>query len=167
MAESFQKEIPPARINITLDVETNGARKKKELPLKLLVAGDFSNGKSKGTVAERERININKNNFNQVISDLAPELTCNVSNKIKNDDSEMQVKLKIDSLQKFHPDHVAQQIPELRNLLAMRNLLKDLKANVLDNHEFRRALEKIIKNKDELKQFQVKLGVTKNLPNLK
>jgi type VI secretion system protein ImpB len=162
MAESFQKEIPPARINITLDVETNGARKKKELPLKLLVAGDFSNGKSKGTIAERERININKNNFNQIISDLAPEFKCSVPNKIKNDTSEMQVQLKIDSLQKFHPEHVAQQIPELRNLLAMRNLLKDLKANVLDNHEFRRALEKLVKNKTEIKQIQATLALGVN-----
>jgi type VI secretion system protein ImpB len=166
MAESFQKEIPPARINITLDVETNGARKKKELPLKLLVVGDFSNGRTKGLIAERERINLNKSNFNQVIADLAPELKCSVLNRIKNDDTEMQVKLTVDSLQKFHPEHVAQQIPELRNLLAMRNLLKDLKANVVDNHEFRRALEKIVKNKEDLKNFQAKLSVTKRIPNL-
>ena len=129
MADSFQKEIPKARVNITLDVETNGASKKKELPLKLLVAGDFSNGKTTCPIAERERININQNNFNQVISDLAPELNFTVKNKIKNDGSEMRVKLQVDSLNKFHPEQIVKAIPELQNLLAMRNLLKDLKYN--------------------------------------
>ena len=46
MADSFQKEIPKARINISLDVETGGAKKKIELPLKMLVMGDFSNSKN-------------------------------------------------------------------------------------------------------------------------
>lgn len=157
MADSFQKEIPKARVNITLDVETEGAQKKKELPLKLLVTGDFSKGKTTGPVAKRERININKNNFNKIIADLAPELNFTVPNKIKNDDSEMKVALKMDSLKKFRPEAVVQEIPELRNLLAMRNLLKDLKSNLLDNGEFRRELEKIVKNEPELKLLQNEL----------
>ena len=66
MAKSFQKEIPKARVNITLDLETGGAKKKKELPLKVLALGDFSRGKTTGPVAERERIDINKNNFDNV-----------------------------------------------------------------------------------------------------
>jgi type VI secretion system protein ImpB len=158
MADSFQKEIPPARINITLDVETNGVRKKKELPLKILVMGDFSGGKTKGSIAERERININKNNFNRVIADLNSEL--------KYSTSKIPVKLKITSLRDFHPEYAAQQIPELRNLLAMRNLLKDLKANVLDNNEFRHSLESIVKNQSQLNRFQARLSVCCNLPSL-
>lgn len=44
MADSFQSEVPKARINLKLDLHTGGAGKKTELPLKLLIAGDFSNG---------------------------------------------------------------------------------------------------------------------------
>ncbi len=154
MADSFQKEIPKARVNITLDVETNGANKKKELPLKLLIAGDFSNGKTTCPIAERERININQNNFNQVISNLAPTLNFTVKNKIKNDSSEMRVKLEVDSLNKFHPEQIVKAIPELQNLLAMRNLLKDLKSNLLDNGALRRKLEQMVKDKTQLKLLQ-------------
>jgi type VI secretion system protein ImpB len=157
MIDSFQKEIPKARVNITLDVETDGAVKKKELPLKLLVAGDFSNGTTKGPIAERERININKNNFNKIIADFAPELNFIVANKIKNDGSEMRVGLKIDSLKKLHPEAIVEQIPELQNLLAMRNLLKDLKANLLDNGALRRRLEQIVKNKAQFKMLRDEL----------
>jgi len=157
MTDSFQKEIPKARVNITLDVETNGAGKKKELPLKLLVAGDFSNGKTKGSVAERERININQNNFNQVINDLSPELNFTVKNKVKNDGSEMRVKLQADSLNKFHPEQIVKAIPELQNLLAMRNLLKDLRSNLLDNGLLRRKLEKMVQDKTQLKLLQDEL----------
>lgn len=151
MADSFQKEIPRARVNITLDIEKNGAQRKKELPLKLLVVGDFSGGKTKRAVADRERINIDKNNFDKIIAEFAPELNFTVPNKIKNDNSEMKISLKVSALQNFHPESIVGQVPELRNLLAMRNLLKDLKANLLDNIEFRRQLERIVKSKQETK----------------
>jgi len=64
MADSFQAEIPKARVNIQLSLHTGGAQKKVELPLKLLTVGDFSNGKAEGPLSEREKINVNKNNFN-------------------------------------------------------------------------------------------------------
>ena len=140
MADSFQNEIPKARVNITLDVETGGARKKLELPSKMLALGDFSGGKTKGRVAERERININKENVEQVLKDYSPEAKFSVDNVIKNDGGE-----------------VAKQVPELDNLLAMRNLLKDLKSNLLDNGQFRRELERIIKNQPELEGLKAEL----------
>jgi type VI secretion system protein ImpB len=158
MADSFQNEIPKARVNITLDVETNEGRRKKELPLKLLVIGDFSNGKTEGPVPDRERISINKNNFDKVLKDLTPELSFTVPNQIKKDGSELHLQLKMEAMKDFHPEEIIKQIPELRNLLAMRNLLKDLKANVLDNSSFRSELEKIVKNEAELEQLRSQLN---------
>jgi len=157
MADSFQKEIPKARVNITLDVETGGARKKLELPMKLLCMGDFSNGKATGRVAERERIEINRNNLEQVMTQLAPEVHYSVPNVIRNDGSEVSVDLTFTDFKSFHPEQVAKQIPELDNLLAMRNLLKDLKSNLLDNSKFRKELEKIIKNQPELEELKAEL----------
>ena len=157
MADSFQNEIPKARVNITLDVETGGARKKLELPLKMLALGDFSGGKTKGRVAERERININKENVEQVLKDFSPEAKFSVDNVIKNDGSEIGVNLKFDNFKAFNPEQVAKQVPELDNLLAMRNLLKDLKSNLLDNGQFRRELERIIKNQPELEGLKAEL----------
>ncbi|MCI0250009.1 type VI secretion system contractile sheath small subunit, partial [Cronobacter sakazakii] len=37
-------------------------------------------------------------------------------------------------------------IPQLKAMLAMRNLLRDLKSNLLDNATFRRELETILKD---------------------
>lgn len=73
MADSFQNEVPKARINLKLSLHTGGAQKKVELPLKLLTVGDFSNGKEHRPLAERQKIDINKNNFNSVLSEFNPE----------------------------------------------------------------------------------------------
>jgi type VI secretion system protein ImpB len=157
MADSFQKEIPKSRVNITLDVETGGARKKLELPMKLLSVGDFSGGKAKGKLAHRERININKNNIESVLNELSPQAKYTVDNVIANDDTEISVNLEFDSFKAFHPESVVKQIPQLENLLSMRNLLKDLKSNLLDNGTFRKELEKIIKNQPELEDLRSEL----------
>lgn len=157
MADSFQKEIPKARINISLDVVTGGAKKKLELPLKLLVMGDFSNGRTQGRIADRERININKNNFESVLKDMAPQARYQVPNLLKNDGGEIDVELKFDSMRSFHPEQVAGQIPELHSMMAMRNLLKDLKSNLLDNAKFRKELEKIVNNRPELEGLKQEL----------
>ncbi len=157
MSDSFQNEIPKARVNITLDVETNGARKKLELPLKLLVMGDFSNRKSTTRIADRERININKVNLESVLAQFSPSTSFSVPNMIAGDDSDLHVDLKFDSFSSFHPEQVASQVPELHKLLAMRNLLKDLKSNLLDNTRFRKELESIVGNEPELEDLKRQL----------
>ncbi|CAB5550519.1 Uncharacterized protein conserved in bacteria [Citrobacter werkmanii] len=68
MGDSFQNEVPTARVNIKLDLHTGGVQKKVELPLKLLTVGDFSNGREQRPLSEREKVDINKNNFNDVLA---------------------------------------------------------------------------------------------------
>lgn len=154
MADSFQSEIPKARVNIKLDLHTGGAQKKIELPLKLLTVGDFSNGKAEGPLSERDKINVNKNNFNSVLADLNPEVNLTVKNTLANDGTEENIQLQFQDMKDFEPEQVARQIPQLRAMLAMRNLLRDLKSNLLDNVTFRKELEKILKDpslSDELR----------------
>lgn len=146
MADSFQQEIPKARVNIKLDLHTGGAQKKVELPLKLLTVGDFSNGKAEGTLSEREKVNVNKNNFNSVLADLNPEVNLTVKNTLANDGTDENIRLQFQEMKDFEPEQVARQIPQLCAMLAMRNLLRDLKSNLLDNVTFRKALEKILKD---------------------
>jgi len=76
---------------------------------------------------------------------------------IANDDTEISVDLEFNSFKAFHPESVVKQIPQLENLLSMRNLLKDLKSNLLDNGTFRKELEKIIKNQPELEDLRSEL----------
>lgn len=144
MSDSFQREIPKARINLKLDLHTGGAQKKTELPLKLLVAGDFSNGKETLALSERNKVNINKNNFNSVLADYSPSVSMAVENTLAGDGSEENVSLTFSDMNDFSPEQVARQIPQLKAMLAMRNLLRDLKANLLDNQSFRKELEKIL-----------------------
>lgn len=144
MADSFQNEVPKARINLKLDLHTGGASKKTELPLKLLVAGDFSNGQESVPLSEREKVNLNKNNFDNVLSEFSPSINLSVANTLAGDGSEDNISLTFQSMKDFEPEQIARQIPQLKAMLAMRSLLRDLKANLLDNATFRKALEKIL-----------------------
>lgn len=155
MSNSYQNEIPKARVNIRLDLHTGNAQKKMELPLKLLVAGDFSHGQEQRALWEREKVNVNKNNFDSVLAEFSPAVNISVENTLAGDGSEENVKLTFRELKDFSPEQVARQIPQLKAMLAMRNLLRDLKSNLLDNVTFRKELESILKNpalNDELRR---------------
>lgn len=144
MSNSYQSEIPKARVNIQLSVHTGGAQKKVELPLKLMVVGDYSNGAEQRPLSEREKINVIKNNFDSVMAEFAPSVNLAVENTLAGDGSEENVSLSFTQMKDFEPEQVARQIPQLKAMLAMRNLLRDLKANLLDNQAFRKELEKIL-----------------------
>lgn len=153
-SSSFQNEVPKARVNIKLDLHTGGAQKKVELPLKLMVMGDYSNGKEQRSLSERSKVVINKNNVDNVLAEFSPSLKLAVENTLVNDDSDTCVELKFQDMKDFEPEQVARQIPHLRALLAMRNLLRDLKSNLLDNATLRHELERILKDdalSDELR----------------
>ena len=142
MADSFQNEVPAARVNIKLDLHTGNAKKKVELPLKLLAVGDYSNGK------EQRPVNLT------------------VEDTLSGNGNEQNIALEFKSLKDFEPEQVAKNIPQLRVLLAMRNLLRDLKSNLLDNATFRRELENILKDptlSSELRDELAKIAPQENV----
>jgi type VI secretion system protein ImpB len=151
MANSYQNEIPPARINIQLNVDNGKTHKKMELPLKLLVLGDFKMDGDESRIAEREKISINKDNFDGVMQSLNVELKTSVENHLKKNDSELPIELKFDNIKSFEPMEIVKQIPDLNRLIAVRNLIKDLGSNLLDNREFRKKMETILKDKNSTK----------------
>lgn len=162
---SFQNEIPPARVNIQLSVDKGNAQKKTELPLKMLILGDFTQRKDDTRIADREKININKTNFDQVMESLDLGVKTVVSNKIANDGSDMQVDLKIKNMKSFDPSEIVKQVPELSKLMAARNLIRDLGSNLLDNREFRKRMEGILKDKSAIDSILAELD--KNAPEKK
>jgi len=145
---SYQSEIPKARINLQLDVHTGGAQKKQELPLKMVVAGDFSNGRETAPLSERNKININKLNIQQVVAEFAPSVSFDVKHTHDGEETEEKINLTFRNMKDFSPEHVARQVPRLQAMLTMRNLLKDLRANLLDDVSFRRELLEILRNPD-------------------
>lgn len=157
MAGSFQNEIPPARINLKLDVGKGNAKKKIELPLKMLVVGDFSSKQHDDRVAEREKVSINKNNFTQVMESMDLNLKYNVDSKLSDKEESIPIDLKMKNIDSFKPENIAKEVPVLSRLLAARNLIKDLKSNLLDNRDFRKRLEEIVKDPDAAKALQEQL----------
>jgi len=143
MAKSFQHEKPPSRVNLFLEVATGDAQEKVELPLRLLVMSDLTGKESDTPVEEREIININKNNFQDVMRSFDLGLEYTVPNKLTGE-GEVKVDLDFDDLDSFRPEAVAQQVPELSRLLAARNLLQDLRNRMISMGEFRKKLEQVI-----------------------
>lgn len=151
MSNSFQSEIPKARINLQLDLHTGGAQKKSELPLKLVVSGDFSNGRETAPLSERNKVNINKLNMQQVLAEFAPSTSFDVKHTDGDEETGEKINLTFRHMKDFSPEQVARQVPRLQ---AMRNLLRDLKANLLDDASFRRELLNILRDpalSDELR----------------
>ncbi|MDM4472341.1 type VI secretion system contractile sheath small subunit, partial [Klebsiella michiganensis] len=85
---------------------TGGAQKKVELPLKLLTIGDFSNGKEDRPLSERAKINVNKNNFNSVLSEFSPEISLTVQNTLAGDSAEENIQLRFADMKDFEPEQV-------------------------------------------------------------
>jgi type VI secretion system protein ImpB len=152
-SNSFQNEIPRSRVNITLELDEADANKRTELPLKMLVLGDYSNGQSQGRVADRERVYVDRQNVESVINEFSPRVSYQVPNKLANDGSEIDVDLTFDSYDAFHPESVARNVPQINKMLAMRNLLKDLRSNLLDNGRFRRELETILSDQPQAQEL--------------
>ena len=169
MSGSFQNEIPPARVNIQLSVDKGGVQKKLELPMKTLVLGDFTLKQDNTRVAEREKINIHKNNFDQVMESMDLGMETTVNNKLNPEGGDLKVNLKFKNMKSFTPNEVAKQVPSLTNLMAARNLIKDLGSNLLDNREFRKRMETILKDKTAMEGLKEELEkiapLTKNSNN--
>ncbi len=144
-SSSFQNEIPKSRVNIRYVKDIGGAQEKVELPLKLLLLGDYTLRGDDTLLEERERISVDKNNIDSVLKDQKLHLSMIVPNRLSGQaDDELKVELDIESMKDFHPDRLVENIPELKDMIELRNLLKDLKARVITNRKFRQELDKIL-----------------------
>jgi type VI secretion system protein ImpB len=155
---SFQNEIPPSRVNIRYVKYTGGAQEKVELPLKLLLLGDYTLREDDTPLDERKKISINKDNFAAVMREQKLKLSMVVPNQLSGrEGEEMRVDLDIESLDAFNPDSIVQNVPELKKMIEIRELLSDLKARVITNRKFRLALENIVKDKGQVEAIMSEL----------
>jgi type VI secretion system protein ImpB len=151
------------RVHITYDVETEGAEVQRELPFIVGVMGDFSGDPTSPLrpLADRKFIQIDRDNFNDVMAGMNPGLKMKVDNKLSEEGGEMAVDLKFNSLDDFEPARVAQQVPALRSLMETRAKLRDLMSKVDRSEELEGLLEQVLKNEDELKSLSSQLGLDK------
>ncbi|MGJ9174738.1 type VI secretion system contractile sheath small subunit [Campylobacter jejuni] len=136
---------PKERINITYKAKTNGQNEDMELPLKLMVMANLK-GKNETPLEEREILQINKINFDQVMRKLNITTSFSVKNTLGTGAEELDVKLNITSMKDFSPDSLAKQIPELNKLLQLREALMALKGPMGNIPDFRKAVLEALKN---------------------
>jgi type VI secretion system protein ImpB len=166
MAESIHeklKRVRKPRVHITYDVETEGAEILRELPFVMGIMGDFSGDPTEPLrpLSERKFIQIDRDNFNEVMARMTPGLNIRVPNKLADDGSEMAVALKFKSIEDFEPGRVAEQVPALKALLETRNKLRDLMSKVDRSEQLESLLEQILKSESELKSLSGELGLDK------
>lgn len=163
---SFQNEVPPSRINVRYVKKTDGAQEQIELPLKLLLLGDYTLRPDDTPLEERKKISVNKDNFDEVLKEQRLKLSFNVPNRLSGrEGDEMKVDLDVDTLKAFNPDEIVQRVPELKKMLEIRELLTDLKARVITNRDFRQALEKIVKDPQQREAIARELDRIAPLPD--
>ena len=140
-------EAPKERVNIVYRPATGDAKEEIELPLKLLVMGDYTMQADDRMVEEREPINIDKDNFDEVLKAQNLKLDVTVPNKLSDDpDEELSMSLKFDSLKDFAPESVVKNTPELNQLLELREALAALKGPMSNRPEFRKKIQALIKD---------------------
>jgi len=162
--ESIQHKIDrirPPRVQITYDVETGGAIELKELPFVVGVLGDFV-GKPEEALPplkNRKFVEIDRDNFDQVMAGMKPRLSYSTENKLQDDGSKMGVELNFKSIEDFEPDNIVQQVEPLRKLVEARQKLSDLLSKMDGNDKLESILNDVIANSDKQKELSDALGI--------
>jgi type VI secretion system protein ImpB len=156
MAESNQKKlsrIRPPRVQITYDVEIGDAIQMKELPFVAGILADLSGKPAEALpkLKDRKFVEIDRDNFNDVLAACAPRLTMRVDNKLANDDTKLNVELNFREIDDFGPVAVIKQIEPLRKLFDARQRLMDLLSKLDGNDKLDALLQEIVDNPDNQK----------------
>ncbi|EQA1624826.1 type VI secretion system contractile sheath small subunit [Enterobacter asburiae] len=132
----------PPRVHITYDVEVGGAETQKELPMVIGVVGEFSDEKK--PLRDRRFVQIDKDNFNEVMQGMKPEIEMLVDNELNNDGGKLAVALRFNSMADFAPENVAQQLEPLKKLLELREQLSDLRNRTASNDRLKEQLAELL-----------------------
>ncbi|MET3477526.1 type VI secretion system contractile sheath small subunit [Variovorax atrisoli] len=158
MSNSLQKWVGrnrPPRVQITYDVEIGDAVEKKELPLVVGLLADLSGQPEQPLpkLKERRFVEIDRDNFDGVLGNIAPRLDLSVPDTMKGDGN-LKIELNFKEFGDFHPEAIVSQVPRLAKLLEARQQLRDLLAKLDGNDELDGLLERVVKNSEDLKTVQ-------------
>ncbi|MGO1272323.1 MAG: type VI secretion system contractile sheath small subunit, partial [Pseudomonas helleri] len=132
-------------INIKYIPATGDQQAEVELPLKLLITGDFKGHGEESALEDRQPVRIDKDNFNDVLTkaevSLDMAVPCVLTNDIEND---LSINLQFKSINDFGPDAIARQVPEMNKLLELRNALVALKGPLGNTPAFRKQLQSLL-----------------------
>ncbi|OLS60866.1 type VI secretion system contractile sheath small subunit [Pseudomonas putida] len=148
MEESIQHKLDrvrPPRVQITYDVETGNAIEKKELPLVMGILADLSGATpNPDKLNERRFVEIDSDNFNQVLSSIKPSVTVNVKNTLSGGNSPLSAKLQFESIEDFDPVNVVKKVEALKVLFEARERLRDLLTKLDGNDRLDELLKEVL-----------------------
>ena len=152
---------PKERINVTFKPATGNAQEEIELPLKLMVLGDFTQRADDRKIEERKPISIDKNSFDDVLAKQELSLSLGVPNRLNDEalDEDLAVQLKINSMKDFNPASLVEQVPELKKLMELRDALVALKGPLGNAPAFRKAIESVLSDDDSRERVLGELGL--------
>ena len=158
------KRVRKPRVHITYDVETNGAITKKEIPFVMGVMGDYSgdNVDSKKALKDRKFSQIDRDNINDVMRNIAPQLKLKVDNMLEKDGGEIGVDLNFKSMEDFEPHKLVEKIEPLKKLMETRNKLRDLLTKADRSEELESILEDVLSNTKAIASLSKELGISED-----
>lgn len=158
--DSVQKrleKVRPPRVQLSYDVEVGDAIEQKEIPFVTGVMGDFSGKQDPDNpmprLKDRKFVNVDLDNFDDVMAGMAPKATYRVKNKLGVDGGEFAVNLAFKSMDDFRPEAVVQQVEPLRKLLEARTKLSDLRNKLAGNERLEDILGDVLTNTEKLQQL--------------
>ena len=162
--DSVQKrlqKVRPPRVQMTYDVEIGDAIENKELPFVMGVVGDFGGNSEveKKRLKDRSFVNIDRDNFDQVLERAAPRLAMKVEDKISGKDQKLAVELNFRSLDDFEPQNVAAQVGPLKELLDMRNRLTQLLGKMEGNDKLEGMLNDVLSSNEKALELAQQMGI--------
>jgi type VI secretion system protein ImpB len=150
--------VRPPRVHVTYDVEVGDAIEMKELPFVLGVLGDFTGQPEQPLPRLRERkfVEVNPDNFDQVLEGMKPHLSYSVENKLSEDSDAPQLKvdLHFKSMEDFDPENVAKQVKPIRELLDLRTKLSDLRGSLQGNDKLEELLMDAVNSSEKMEKLK-------------
>jgi len=153
---------PKERVNIVYRPATGNAKSEVELPLKLMVLGDYTLRDDETPIEEMKPVNIDKDNFNDVLKAHKLSLDLSVPNKLDEKagpDAVLAMNIKFDSIDDFSPDAIVDKVPELRQMIALRDALKALKGPLGNIPDFRKKVQELIEDEGVRARLLTELGI--------
>ncbi len=151
---------PKERVNIVYRPSLGEAQEDVELPLKMLVLGDFTGGYDARPVEQREPVSINKDNFNDILKAHNIAIDVTVANRLASAPGhEVDVQLRVESMKDFGPEAIVEQVPELKQLLELREALRALKGPLANVPEFRKKIQELITDDTTRQRLLAEIGI--------
>ncbi len=153
---------PKERVNIVYKSDIGSATETVEIPLKLMVLGDFTKKPDSTPLEKRKPISINKTNFSDVMAGQNLNIDIDVSDRLSGEkEKSLTMSLKFQSMNDFKPDYIAKQVPELKKIIELRTALMAVKGPLGNVPEMRKAIQNIMASDESRKKLIKELGVDK------